>query len=57
MTTPQRQIEDFLRGQIDCAKGVPHQAGKSEHYDRGYSAEYHFQQQRDERTAQNERNR
>jgi len=29
-------IDDFLKGQRDADKGLPHQAGKSEAYDRGY---------------------
>lgn len=37
-------IHDFVRGQKDCRNGVPHQSGKSESYDRGYSFEYEFEQ-------------
>jgi len=33
-------VDDFLRGQIDADKGLPHQAGKSEVYDRGYAAQH-----------------
>ena len=35
---------DFLLGQTDCREGIPHEAGKSEAYDRGYSAEYTHQE-------------
>jgi|TARA_Y100000296_G_scaffold33741_1_gene39200 hypothetical protein len=35
---------DFLSGQRDCAAGKPHQAGKSEAYDRGYAAQYQHEQ-------------
>lgn len=37
-------IHDFVKGQKDCRAGVPHVAGKSESYDRGYGFEYEFQQ-------------
>jgi hypothetical protein len=37
-------VDDFLRGQIDADKGLPHQAGKSEAYDRGYAAQYEAEQ-------------
>lgn len=37
-------ITDFLQGGRDCAEGVPHEAGKSEAYDRGYRAEYEHEQ-------------
>lgn len=39
-------VFDFMKGQQDCAKGVPHKEG-SEAYNRGYAAEYEFQQIRD----------
>ena len=35
---------EFLKGQIDCQEGVPHEAGKSADYDRGYSAQYTHEQ-------------
>jgi hypothetical protein len=31
---------DYLRGMKDCQDGVPHKAGESADYDRGYSAQY-----------------
>ena len=37
-STAQR-INDFIQGQSDCKKGIPHKS-KSEEYDRGYSAQY-----------------
>lgn len=33
-------VDDFFRGQRDCQEGIPHKAGQSEAYDRGYSTEY-----------------
>lgn len=44
-------IDDFLKGQRDCEKGVPHQSGKSEAYDRGYAAEYEMAAIQDEITG------
>lgn len=35
---------DFLAGQRDCRDGVPHQVGRSESYNRGYSEEYAHQE-------------
>ena len=35
---------DFLDGQQDCANGEPHQAGRSDAYDRGYAAQYEAEQ-------------
>lgn len=34
----------FLKGQIDCRDGKPHEAGKGESYDRGYAAQYEWEQ-------------
>ena len=42
--------EDFMRGQLDCKTGVPHQAGQSNDYDRGYSAQYTHEQIKAEMT-------
>jgi len=36
--------EMFLQGQIDCRDGKPHQSGKGESYDRGYSTQYEMEQ-------------
>ena len=41
-------IADFLKGQSDCEKGIPHEAGKSSDYDRGYEAQYAMEQVRAE---------
>lgn len=41
-------IDDFLRGQRDCSKGVPHKQGQSEAYNRGYAAEYEMSAIKDE---------
>lgn len=35
---------DFIKGQSDCKNGVPHQSGKGEDYDRGYSTQYQLEQ-------------
>ena len=37
-------VTDFLQGQMDCSKGIPHEEGKGEAYDRGYAAEYESEQ-------------
>lgn len=37
-------IGDFIQGQRDCHDGVPHEAGKSESYDAGYSTQYEIEQ-------------
>ncbi len=42
MTTEQQN--DFLQGQRDCRDGVTHKPGKSEYYDRGYAAQYEWEQ-------------
>lgn len=34
--------DEFMRGQRDCAEGIPHQAGRSESYDRGYASQYEW---------------
>lgn len=44
-------IDDFLRGQRDCEKGIPHQLGNSPEYDRGYAAEYEMSAIQDEITV------
>ena len=36
--------DDFLLGQRDCLEGYPHRQGMSDDYDRGYSAQYEFEQ-------------
>lgn len=41
---------DFLRGQRDCRDGVDHRVGQSSSYDRGYAAQYEWEQVRAERT-------
>lgn len=46
--------DDFLRGQRDCKGGMPHKAGQSESYDRGYGAEYEKEQVQTELTRINE---
>ena len=43
-------IQEFLNGQWDCEEGIPHKAGKSEYYDRGYSAQYTLEQIKSEIT-------
>ena len=35
---------DFLKGQEDCFNGIPHESGKPESYDRGYSYQYQIEQ-------------
>ena len=38
------EVSDFIKGQQDCADGKPHQAGKSDAYNRGYAAQYALEQ-------------
>ena len=42
--------DEFLRGQRDCQKGIPHKSGQSESYDRGYGAQYEKEQRDTELT-------
>jgi len=37
-------IDDWMRGTKDCREGRPHKTDQGQHYDSGYSAEYHRQQ-------------
>ncbi len=48
-------VGDFIDGQSDCKDGIPHQSGKSENYDRGYSAQYQLDQMNTERTSGEDR--
>lgn len=34
----------FIKGQEDCEKGIKHQHGKGEYYDRGYATQYELEQ-------------
>jgi hypothetical protein len=34
----------FLKGQKDCRDGKQHNAGNGEDYDRGYAAQYEWEQ-------------
>ena len=43
MTSTNINADDFLQGQRDCEKGVPHKDG-SESYNRGYAAQYELEQ-------------
>lgn len=36
--------DEFMQGQKDCRDGKPHEAGKGESYDRGYAAQYEWEQ-------------
>ena len=46
----QNELFEFIRGQKDCKEGKEHKSG-SEHYDRGYAAEYELEQMNTERTS------
>lgn len=37
-------IKEFIKGQEDCKKGVPHKKGGSEAYTRGYATQYELEQ-------------
>jgi hypothetical protein len=41
--------DEFLRGQRDCAEGLPHKEGQPEFYDRGYQFQYFIEQQKTEK--------
>ena len=43
-TAQNYDLFEFIQGQADCRDGVPHEAGNSESYDAGYSAQYHLEQ-------------
>lgn len=43
-------IDDFFQGQKDCQQGNPHEANKSDSYNRGYSTEYESAAIKDEMT-------
>lgn len=43
--------DEFLLGQLDCKQGKPHREGMSESYNRGYAAQYAFEQVQDEMVA------
>jgi len=34
----------FLMGMKDCRKGIAHNSGRGKDYDKGYSAQYHNEQ-------------
>lgn len=36
--------DQFIQGQRDCRDGKPHEAGKGADYDRGYAAQYEYEQ-------------
>lgn len=44
MNAPINNPQDFLQGQKDCIAGIPHEAGKSKDYDRGYNTQYQHEQ-------------
>ena len=48
MTVALQFADDFMEGQRDCQQGIPHEAGHSEAYDRGYGAEYEWAAVQDE---------
>jgi len=54
MTEQASNIDEFLRGQIDCKAGVDHKAGQPEFYDRGYSYQYFVEQAQSERALRAE---
>ena len=48
-------IDEFLDGETDCRNGVPHQTGKSDSYDDGYSYQYWCEQQQTNRNLKQEK--
>ena len=49
-------VDDFLRGQMDCERGIPHQSGQGKAYDRGYATQYELEQRQTEMSLRGERN-
>ena len=45
-----RFLNDFMRGQRDCRKGVPHKPDQSNAYNRGYATQYELEQLQTEMT-------
>ena len=43
-TIKNEPMDDFVQGQRDCRDGKPHQEGKPEAYDSGYSFQYQLEQ-------------
>ena len=41
---PIKNPDDFLDGMRDCDKGIPHKAGLSYEYNRGYGCQYEHEQ-------------
>jgi len=44
MNQPINHPDEFLRGQKDCADGVPHKPNMGRDYDRGFMIEYEREQ-------------
>lgn len=38
------EFDNFMQGCQDAKNGIPHESGKGENYDKGYSFEYSSQQ-------------
>jgi len=49
------EVNEFIRGQTDCKKGIPHKENQSPDYDRGYCAQYELEQVNAERTSNESR--
>lgn len=47
--------DDYLRGQRDCKDGIPQRAGQSPSYNRGYAAQYEWEQVMTELSLRKER--
>jgi hypothetical protein len=45
-----QQLNDFIRGQEDRKKDIPHKEGESREYDAGYGEQYSKEQVDDKRT-------
>ena len=45
-----KQLDDFVRGEEDRKKGIPHKEGQSREYDAGYGEQYSKEQVDDKRT-------
>lgn len=40
-----KSCQEYNKGREDCFNGVPHEVGKGDRYDEGYSEQYAFEQQ------------
>ena len=47
-----QQLNEFVKGEEDCKKGIPHKEGQSREYDEGYGFQYTKEQNETARSEQ-----